>query len=180
MSFDAGQGLISNKFNLNIFFCFLAWETLLNAYDHGIQCNCWMHACCLYSQSCYTIQSNFFVQVKFWIFEWQKVQSYFFSNWKRYVKEASNMGRSEMKTVRTERKWMWLKHCTEWFLQELSKFMKTFKPAVSFCSWSPISANIHNRELTIFVYLWSLCWIQHVSIIWTNNITWCQIHLASF
>lgn len=65
---------------------------------------------------------------------------------------------------------------TEWFLQELSKFMKTFKPAVSFCSWSPISANIHNRELTIFVYLWSLCWIQHVSIIWPSHSTFSDVN----
>ena len=158
MSNDADQGLISKKFHLNIFFCFLAWETLLNAFDHSIQfalvtrhgfhckawrgktklfwspgticppcdegeCNCRMHACHLYSQSChYSIQ--FFVQVKFWIFEWQKVQSYFFSNWKRLVKEASNMGRSEMKTVRTERKWMRLKHLlTPW--EALNVFCKS-------------------------------------------------------
>ena len=39
---------------------------------------------------------------------------------------------------------------TECILQELIKFMKTFKPAVSFYSWSPISANIHNKESDYF------------------------------
>ena len=194
MSFDAGQSLISNKFHLNIFFCFLAWETLLNAYDHSIQCNCWMHDCCLYSQSCHDSIQFFCASevLNLWV---AKGSVIFLLKLKKIGQRGQQHGEIWNENSQNTKKMNLVEtfinpwRSTEWFLQELSKFMKTFKPAVSFCSWSPISANIHNRELTIFVYLWSLCWIQYVSIIWpsystfqtwTNNITCCQIHLASF